>query len=149
MTKDIMLAIAGLLAKAYPDRKVYLDDVPQNFTRPSFLISFVTNTHHDAAFSLIQSTDYFQITIYGTTNEYYDTQSPSMLEDELDVLDLFMPGVITVGDRALHITASGGGRMEAEAYVDVTVEYMRDSNRGDNSAKPLMQTVDVDYQVRK
>lgn len=45
MIADVQNALAARLAALYPDAKVYLDYVPQNFHTPSFLIEITDHSY--------------------------------------------------------------------------------------------------------
>lgn len=115
--------INELLVKLYPDFTVYINQVPQNFERPSFCIDFVSNTVDDNNKELVKEIDYFTITYFAEVNEYYNTDKFNLQNVLLGVLNIFRNGFIEVDDRAVKVKASKGGFNDNEVYIDLQFEY--------------------------
>lgn len=123
-TKDIMNAIQELAAKEISElKRIYTNLVPKEFKRPCLLIEPVTTSNRDANKALIKTTPYFTLTVYDTTDDYSHSDTGALLDLQEKVLSLFRAGYIRVGDRALHVEASTGGREWDKAFVDVQLSY--------------------------
>lgn len=137
----ILEELNRLLVEKFPNCKaVYIDLVPQDFDRPSFLIEAVTSEQHTVNAGTVEQTDYFTITAFDVVGERYETSALRLMELQQEVLNLFREGFLRVDGRAPKIKASSGGRNYDRAFVDVQLTYT-EQRLPDAPPLPTMETV--------
>lgn len=145
-TNQIMDAINRLLVEKYSERTVYVNRCPKDFDRPSFLIESVKAGGDSANRKTVKNNAYLTITCFESVDDYGNSDDGALTEVQDDVLQLFRPGFLKVGDRALTVIASTGGADFDRSYVDLQLEYYDDrSDELDNT--PLI--VDVSLNMKK
>lgn len=122
----ILDALNALLVKEWPERMCYIDFLPKDFERPSFLIERVRETREDSTRYTQQIRKDLTVTCFSLVDTYKHSDQIELLKTQSKVLDLLSAGKLVVGDRAVAVTASAGGSDLGEAYVDVTVTYCED-----------------------
>lgn len=140
--RDIMIAINRLLIapEVYPDHTVYVQDCPKDFKRPSFLLEYIRTSQTAASHLSVEKTVYLTITCFVPVDDHYRSDMDALADLQDGVLDLFSPGYVKVGDRALGVQASNGGMDTDRAYVDVQFNYF-DDRTDTEDVLPLMETV--------
>ena len=120
---DIIDALRREIHAAFPKPKQYINLCPDKFTRPAFLIEYVTTTARDASFGCLDVTQYFTITCFLQVGELHETDTKGILSMQEGVIKLFRKGYLRVKDRAIKVSASTGGRNWDEAYIDIQFQY--------------------------
>lgn len=123
---DILDALNALLLKEWPERMCYINILPNDFERPSFLIERVKQTLTDKTRHIQQIREDLTVTCLCMVDTSQNSDQRELLETQSRILELLSPGKIVVGDRAVTVTASSGKSDLGEAYVDVTVTYFED-----------------------
>lgn len=118
--------INKLLVKIYPTLTVYIDKVPKDFERPSFLIEYVTSNQDSISKDTLKEQIFYTITYFSQVDEYYNTDKMDLHSVLVEVLKIFRVGYIEVENRAITINASSGGSNENEIYIDLQLEYFED-----------------------
>ncbi|MEG1967322.1 MAG: hypothetical protein RSA62_05790 [Oscillospiraceae bacterium] len=139
---DIANAINRLLIAKWPKRTVYRGFVPKDFLRPSFLIEAVQEKRRSANVGLLRSTVYFTVTAFIAADEYKNMDAGALLEIQGELLNLFREEKLFVFDRALNISASGGGLNEGECYIDLQLEFV-DCRSNAIDTTPIMGGVET------
>ncbi len=137
---EILLAINLLLVAAYPEYTVYIQECPKNFDRPSFKIENVRISQIDVCRSTVEKTVYYTITCFATTDDYYRTNPEELTDLQDTILQKFLPGYVTVGDRAIKVKGSTGGTDTDRAYIDLQFEYF-DNRTDEVDQTPLITSV--------
>ncbi|MBS6501883.1 MAG: hypothetical protein KH415_09660 [Clostridium sp.] len=115
--------INKLLVKKYPSLTVYINKVPKDFERPSFLIEYITSSQDQVNKNTLKEQLFYTITYFSTVDEYYNTDKLELHSVLVEVLKVFRVGYINIEDRAITIKASSGGSNENEIYIDLQLEY--------------------------
>lgn len=115
--------INKLLVKKYPNLTVYINKVPKDFERPSFLIEYVTSNQDSINKNTLKEQLFYTITYFSTVDEYYNTDKLDLHSVLVKVLKIFRVGYIKIENRAINIKASSGGSNENEIYIDLQLEY--------------------------
>jgi len=123
---DILNALNALIAKAWPERMCYINFLPKDFSRPSFLIERVRESREDNTRYTQTIRDELSVTCFSEVDTYKYSDQRELLQTQSKILDLLSSGKLMAGDRAVTVTASSGGSDLGEAYVDVTVTYCED-----------------------
>lgn len=118
---QILDAISRPIAEAFPDRYVYIGQLPKGFQRPSFFLQLVTTASRRQNIGTDETDVYLTLTIHEDLNLTRKGNQTAALDDTEKVTDLFRLGVLPVADRMLPVAASEGGQNEGEAYLELTV----------------------------
>ena len=138
---EILDAINLLLVKKWPDRTVYCDEVPQEFTRQSFAILEDSVNVEDGGPDCVEITASYTILGYLPKDRrgHVDRLGLNRLLREMQ--DLFRSGRLLVSDRALLITECSGSVEEGAAFVDLQLTFYDD--RESAKEKKTMQHVQM------
>ena len=136
---EILDAINGLLVDEWPDRIVYCDEVPQEFTRKSFAILEDSVKVQDGGPDCVEITASYTILGYLPQDRrgHVDRLGLNRLLREMQ--DLFRGGRLLVSDRALPITECSGSIEEGAAFVDLELTFYDD--RAPAKDKKLMEHI--------
>lgn len=118
--------INKLLVKKYPNLTVYINKVPKDFERPSFLIEYVASTQDTINKDTVKEKIFYTITYFSKVDEYYNTDKLDLHQILVEILKIFRIGYIKIEGRAITINASSGGSNEDEIYIDLQLEYFED-----------------------
>lgn len=138
---EILDAINGLLVDRWPDRIVYCDDVPQEFTRKSFAILEDSVKVEDGGPDCVEITASYMILGYLPKDRRGHVDRLGLNRLLRQIQDLFRGGRLFVSDRALPITECSGSIEEGAAFVDLTLTFYDD--REPAKEKPIMQHVQM------
>lgn len=119
-------AINKILVKRYPTLTFYIDKVPKDFERPSFLIEYVTSSQDAINKDILKEQLFYTITYFSNVDEYYNVDKMDLHSVLVETLKVFRVGYINIEDRAIKIKASSGGSNENEIYIDLQLEYFED-----------------------
>lgn len=138
---DVLNAAAALVAKAFPDRYVYIGQEPDQFERPSFFLELVTTNRIRQNIGTDETEIYLTLTIHEKLDTSRNGNQVSALEDMETVLGLFRMGILRAGGRALPVAASSGGQSKGEAYLDLTVTLREGVGYEPDKGLPLITAV--------
>ena len=145
---DVLNALNDLILSEYPNDKSYINLLPKEFKRPSFLYEHVRQTREDDTRWTQRITDYLTVTIFIPMDTHGHCDQAQLLQRQFAVMDLLSTPALTVGDRAVKITASAGGASPGEAYVDVTAQYAEDRAATKPDAENV-QEINMNYDIEK
>ena len=145
---DIMDAIAALTSEKLPVlKRVYTDLVPRDFKRPSLLMEAVTQSVFAVNCKTVRVDSFFTLTIYDETDDYSNCDTCRLLGWQQDILGLFRSGFLQVGDRALSVEASTGGRDWDKAFVDIQLTYYDDRDDTPDTT-PLIENIETNMTLK-
>jgi len=143
-TNDIMESLQALLAQHLQQlKRIYLNEVPKDFKRPSALIQSVRTAWEDASSGMIEVTEYLLVTLFEELDQYNRTSPEKLAQLQYDAMLLFRPGYLKVGNRALRILASTGGRDNDRAYIDLQLNYL-DERKQTTPTEPPAESVQIE-----
>ncbi len=143
-TNDIMESLQALMAQNLPQlKRIYTNDVPKDFKRPSALIQSVRTAWDDANGGMIEVTEYLLITLFEEQDQYSRTSPQKLAQLQNKTMLLFRPGYLQVGDRALRILAGTGGRDGDRAYIDLQLNYL-DERKQTIPTEPPAESVQIE-----
>jgi len=125
---DIVNGVNDLLVAEWPDRAVYVDVCPAEFSRPSFWLHSIKPAQTVVSPFLVRHQLTMALTLFDETDEHYEVHASRLMEDEARVLEL-MQRPLAVGERRLTLAAKLDGRAPDEAAVILQCEYF-DENHG-------------------
>lgn len=138
---EILEAIQVLASQELSElERIYLERVPQDFHRPSLLLELIRTQNRRANHSLIHCRQDYTLTLFAKTDPYGHSDPLELIKLQEQVLHLFRRGYLAVGDRALSVTASDGGRDWDRAWVDLTLEFL-ESGKETATSQPLMEEI--------
>lgn len=138
---EILDAINRLLVDKWPDRVVYCDEVPQEFTRKSFAILEDSVKAEDGGPDCVEIIASYTILGYLPKDRRGHVDRLGLNRLLRQMQDLFRGGRLFVSDRALPITECSGSIEEGAAFVDLTLTFYDD--REPAKEKPMMQHVQM------
>ena len=118
---DILTAIMAPVAANFPDRYIYIGQMPDQFERPSFFLQLVTTNRSRQNIGTDETEIYLTLTIHEELDVSRNGDQTAALDDQDAVMDLFRLGILKVSDRALPIAVSNGGQNKGDSYVEMTV----------------------------
>lgn len=146
--RDILDAISELVAQKIPRiKRIYTDLVPHGFLRPCLLMQAVTESQFAVNCKTIGIRSFFTLTVFDTTDDYSHSDTHRLLDLQQELLGLFRSGILRVGNRALNVQASTGGRDWDKAYVDVQTSYYDDRDATPDTT-PLIENVAVNQHLK-
>lgn len=100
----LLNSICKILADNYPNMPVYIEQVPNDFVRPSFLVEAVTNSAEIKNYHTYQKNPTFQIVYFGERDIANQVLAEPLYTvqdrlDELFLLQLAIPIITDAGER--------------------------------------------------
>jgi len=137
---DIIKAINERLAEKYPDRTVYINLLPKDFQRPSYLIELLDSAMSDVNRTTVARKVEIAITGFVKIGGHYQSDVETLSETQSGVMSIFSCGYLSVRDRCIPITLVKGGNDFTECYVEITFDYF-DDRPVDAGELPLIETI--------
>ncbi|WP_313559723.1 phage tail terminator family protein [Ruminiclostridium cellobioparum] len=131
--EDIMDAINISLLSAFPEHSFYIENIPQNFKRPSFYIQLISDTWEDSNRSTTKERSSFQIIYFGTQNAYGITGIAEKSSVYETVKSLFKNGYIPVKNQMIKLSEQGFRAELRENRVNFTVDFEYFNLREENT----------------
>lgn len=137
--QNIREAVGSLLGERFPGQNTYHNLVPQDFSRPSFLIEIGPTSISDVSCDLVEMEIALTVTCFVEVDEYYNSHVEELEARMMSVQELFCVGYLKVQNRALHVISNRGQCGFDYATVTVTFRYRDD--RPKQGEWPLMGAV--------
>ena len=120
---DVIGAINDEIVKAYPGDMVYVNLIPKDFERPSFLLMLESFNQTDANRTTVSIEMSVSITCYIKIDGHYNIET-SALADRVDtVRSIFSSGYLSVIDRCIGVTIPDGGVDFTEGIIVLAFDY--------------------------
>ena len=100
---EILNAVAGVIAGAFPERYIYIGQEPDQFERPSFFLELVTTRKQRGNIGTAETEVYLTLTIHEVLSEIGAGDQEAALSDLDRVLSLFAMETLAVKDRVLPV----------------------------------------------
>ena len=140
--EQVEIEVNRMLTVSFPEvETIYRNRYPQKFDRPSFLIETVKFDIDAANRKTVRCVDYLTITCFVEVDEYGNAPDSALLAVQSAVMQLFRPGFVRCGDRALKVKASTGGADFDRSYVELQLEFF-DDRTDEQDTIPLMEEVE-------
>lgn len=146
--EDIMDAINISLLSAYPEHGFFIENIPQNFKRPSFFIQLISDTWEDSNRAATKERASFQIIYFGTQNAHGITGTAEKLSVYETVKGLFKNGFILVKNQAVKLSEKGFGAELRENEINFTVDFEYFNLREENTQN-LQKAKEIIINVRE
>lgn len=154
----LLNSICSLLADKYRGVPVYIEDVPEGFQRPSFLVTLATEGTNLLNKNVYRDTSIYQIVYFGRLNASEQVYSERLYKVREELKALFLlPGAIPVISekgstekrRYAHITSySSEIRLsEKSLYTKIGIDFTEDTKQ--EKEYELIQEIDLEMNTRK
>ena len=120
---DVCNAIAEVVSKLWPERMIYRDTCSSDHKRPSSFLYVVKSTMEPANISLVEWTMEAELELFCATDEYDESSTEALRQDQEAVLLAFGAPSRKVGDRHITMTAVGDGTDMGSAFVKFTASW--------------------------
>jgi hypothetical protein len=137
---EIIMAVNGLLVGRFPNDTVYVNLLPKDFERPSFFIEAGGVVRTEASRDLLMVEASITITCYTEVDGHYASDVEQLASRQGEVMGLFLPGFLAVGDRRLEVQAAEGSIDFTDSTVHLGFSYF-DSRPLPASGLPPMGAV--------
>lgn len=104
----IAASLRNALEQRFPGEPVYIDELPQDFQRPSFTLECQKTELTDACAGLVQRTATLLITCFVAVDAYGDSSREALNARQDAVMDIAGQGFLQVGDRAIRVQTGRG-----------------------------------------
>lgn len=136
---EILDAVNRLLVEHWPDRTVYCNTIPQEFTRESFALLESFYKVEDGGLDCVEITAGYTILGYLPQDKRGNVDRLGLGILLREMQDLFRGGYLPVSDRALRVTECSGSIEEGAAFLDLELIFYDD--REHPKEKPRMNQV--------
>jgi hypothetical protein len=154
----LLNSVCKLLASKYAGIPVYIEDVPEGFQRPSFLVTLATEGSNLKNINVYEDTPLYQIVFFSRQNAARQVYSEDLYKKKEELKALFLlPGCIPViplegvkeKKRYAKVTSySAEVRLsEKSVYVKVGLSFTEDARTEEKYE--LMQDIDLSMNISK
>ena len=146
----IIESICEHLSERFSDASIYINDVPQGFTRPSFYVGLVDFSDTDLNLGTMDRRATFEIIYFAPINQRGLTDKMRQHAAYIGMASLFSNHSLAVKDRFLKIVSKSGNVTDSEAHMSVDFEYTVD-NDSMNTAEDvyeLMKELSLKYTTK-
>lgn len=138
----VLAALGAVLGAACPECKIYPDEVPQNFVRPSLYAALMTSAREPITCGTMRVTERYVVYCFTPTDDYGYSAVVDLLALQDRVVTALDAGFLRVDSRAVSITSVAEQPQADYAEVSVSVTYT-DARRGEEEEYDLMQIVNT------
>lgn len=140
-------AVKTAIRQRFPDEPVYVNVLPKNFERPSFLVENTDLTMEADTNGAVTLQLNIRVASFVKVDEYHNSQLEALNLRQYAILGLFAQLYLRVGDRALDVvklTGTAGGR----DWIDVTAVLEWDEDLADfQNIKPLPEMQEINLKM--
>lgn len=123
---DIIDAVNELLVEHWPERAVYVDVCPVDFSRPAFWLHSARPKQTVVTPFLVRHELSLGLTLYDEQDEHYEVHASRLMADEAEVMELLLRP-LQVGDRCVGLVTTLDGRAPDEAAMTITCTWFEDN----------------------
>lgn len=144
---DIVDGVKTLLEKHFPGETVHLNYAPKGFERPAFLVEGGPVTVDQMGGGYVGFDVGVKITWFTAVDPYHNSQVEALMRRLAQVLALFYPGYVPIGDRRPHVDALKGDYGMDFAWLDATLHFNEPFEVGETA--PLMEEVELNLKEER
>ena len=145
---DIIKAINERLAEKYPEHTVYINLLPKDFQRPSFLIEQLDAVRTDVNRTTVAWLVEMSITGFVSVDGHYNSDVEGLTETQSSIMEIFTCGYLSVRDRSIPVPLVKGGNDFTECYVNLTFDYFDDRPEATEEL-PLIETIQTNFKLEE
>ena len=124
----IIESIAEHIRGRFEDTNIYINNVPQGFSRPSFYVGLVDFIDKDLNLGTMDRRATFEVIYFAPINSRGLTDKMQQHAVYINMASLFSNHSLAVKDRYLKIVSKSGDLTDSEAHLSITFEYTVDND---------------------
>lgn len=139
----IINSIATVLIGGYPSTKQYIEEVPQGFTRPSFLIELIDGDEVEENKFIITNKQSYHIRYFLPKNKRGNSRAEEQYQELEKIKKLFRKGYFEIveSDRVAKIVNKKLTRHDGDIDIFLDIEYTEDRSEDFAEDYELMNTL--------
>ncbi|RJE48689.1 MULTISPECIES: DUF6838 family protein [unclassified Dehalobacter] len=118
----IIDAVSSLVQTAYPDYDIYLEEIQEGFSRPSFSVVFIQETQTDKNQRFYARNIILYVIFNAALNANNNPDKAMQYTVYENIRELFSSGFFSVGDRKIKIRQITGGPKGKEIYLGFNLD---------------------------
>lgn len=124
----IVESICKHISERFDDTNIYINDVPQGFSRPSFYVGLVDFVDQDLSLGTMNRRATFEIVYFAPLNSRGLTDKFKQHAVYMNMASIFSEHSLAVKDRYIKITSKNGNLTDTEAHLSVNLDYTVDND---------------------
>lgn len=142
-TSEVLDAINSALVKKF-NCTVYIDFMPEDFERPSFFLTLISEKTSDVNRYTVERTKNFKLICYESKNEYFLSSSLDLIRMQEEACILFETGKLQVKDRMLNISTAVETELSTDTiFINIEVKFF-DDRCIEKEKNEIMKTLNLD-----
>lgn len=131
MLRSSLDAIRATLTKTFDTGPIYVNNVPEEFKRPSFFVQMASSSEDNLTFTKYQSRTVWQIVYFPKWDEAGNRDNFELLVAADKIRDAFMasPSLTAPDGTVYHVIDVEGGPRDQEVFMRVTLETQSERAR--------------------
>lgn len=121
---DILETVCDNVAARFPNKDIYINQMPEGFERPSFYVSMFGFNDKDIFQGALKRNTAFQVVYFAPKDARGNIDTASQYSAYMILSQIFQHHGLQVLDRNIKITSVDGGPRDAEVYLTVNFEYI-------------------------
>lgn len=119
----VLDSICEKIAGVFVEEPIYIQNVPEDFKRPSFFVTMMAYQDTDMTHDFQRRQQSFQIVYFGKKDEYNTVDAVDQYATYAMLSSIFNTKSLQVEDRYLKIDSISGGPKDAEIYMTLKLDY--------------------------
>lgn len=120
---NILETLCDTVHERFPTNKIYINQMPQGFERPSFYVSVVGFNDRDANKHTIERDIIFSIVHFSPVDQRGVVDAIAQYSSYMVLSQIFQHHGLKVKDRFIKITSVDGGPRDKEVYLNIRFGY--------------------------
>lgn len=145
---DVADALAEWLEAKLPDYKLYQNDLPRRFTRPSVFLELIRATSTPFSAGCTQEDALLTATIFPERDEFEDIDRTAARETSGAVVRALSGGYLMVRDRAVKIQSVTNTPDKDRTFIDVQFRWIEGRDLPEVTAE-LMEKLNLTIKERR
>lgn len=144
----IIESICNEIADNFLNTNIYINQVPQNFKRPSFYVGLIGFSDSDFSLGALNRKAIYEVIYFSELNDRGIANKTKQITDYSNLLNIFNNHSLEVKDRFIKITSKNGSITEKETILNIDFEYTIDNdlvNIDSNRVYEFIKEIQVRY----
>lgn len=124
----IIESICEHIHDRFEEANIYINDVPQGFSRPSFYVELVDFVDTDFNLGTMDRRATFEIIYFAPVNSRGLTDKMKQHAVYMNMASIFSEHSLAVKDRYIKIVSKSGNLTDSEAHLTLNFEYSIDND---------------------
>lgn len=124
----IIESICEHIHDRFEETNIYINDVPQGFSRPSFYVGLVDFVDTDFNLGSIDRRVTFEVIYFAPINSRGLTDKMKQHAVYMNMASIFSEHSLAVQDRYIKIVSKSGNLTDSEAHLTINFEYNIDND---------------------